>query len=288
MADLPESVRQVLSAFDQNGDGQITRAEIYRGAELLKQEKKTTRRLTIGFVAALFTLLVSVCANFATTILAVELSKEVTLNNGRLVNKNSPAFPVATATSQSKYNMLHPNHTQSPRGPSPIHTYAHLTHLVLNFQGARLGLDVTGFLWINSSFLVFYTGVNKTVVLLNGVAQLKSGVIIPNFNSTANITSDDDRRRLQFGEVPLAVWGASELAGEMFGGAVTEGTADYFTGMAADAGLDDETASQVGNWASDQVGDAAGDYVSNGLQQMYSYHGYTYQQSSSSGYYYGR
>ena len=140
--------------------------------------------------------------------------------------------------------------------------------------------------------MLFYTGVNKTVVLLNGVANLKSGLLIPNFNSTANITSDDDRRRLQFGEItgPLLAWGASELMGDAVGGAVTEGTADYFTGMAADAGLDDETASQAGEWASEQAGDQAGDYVSNGLKQMYSYHGYTYgsSASSSSGYYYGR
>lgn len=103
ISDFPASLQPVLSkAFDTNGDGTIAANELADGALAYiksKDEAKLYKRLTYGFG---FASLVLAATTFGSTILAVNLAKDMTVSDGNILTstKSGEALKVQPASLQ--------------------------------------------------------------------------------------------------------------------------------------------------------------------------------------------
>lgn len=102
---LPDDVRSGLLAFDIDGDGEISREELIRAAEVYRDSVRSVSRMTKIIVALTALLALVVGCNGGLTYAIIEATKEYTVKGTMLstpygdaisVNTNEISIPVAT------------------------------------------------------------------------------------------------------------------------------------------------------------------------------------------------
>lgn len=280
LKDAPEALQPALSEFDTDGDGTVSVAELFRAAELLQKERRKVRRMAVAGVTGLLFIFILALSNLATSYVALEQSKEMTMGSAsKLISKNTD-MPVATGNALTRYDLLLPSSVAARTGPSAAHAFEDLASVRMRFGRATLVLQASGHMWVNSSLMAVFLQVGQTLVISNGRAVLHHSILLPTTHAIAAAaeTSDDSLlgggRRLQFGEIaaPLIGAAADYLVGDGVADAVGGAVADAVSGAFADTGIDSvvEGASDaIGDAVGDKVGDEVKDAVKSGAEDLY-------------------
>ena len=139
-----------------------------RGAELLKAERKRARRLIYALIGGILLLVLMGATTFLTAWLAAEESKELNTERHSRTGKVSQLVDTAgrmvtTGASLTRYDMLHPKFSAHPGGPKKRHPFTSMQSITLSFGPVRLASAVKGHLWINSTFMLVFLELEKTV-----------------------------------------------------------------------------------------------------------------------------
>jgi hypothetical protein len=161
-SNFPACVKKVMRKFDFNDDGHVSVEELSRAAELWEQnqkQKKFLLKIVGGLIVVLFLL---ASATFASTLVAVELTKELeTGRNGVIMSSAGGIARISSADTEIVDGMLMPlgNSSSSPTAiktadvefkrrlssTTPDHILNGLKKITIADGSMSLGLQILGF-----------------------------------------------------------------------------------------------------------------------------------------------